>query len=197
VRRYVFLSLTVLLASLLLPACGGNAPKFNGTVLDPPKPVADFSLTDQNGGTFRLSEQRDHVVLLFFGYTFCPDVCPTTLGKWARVREALGQEAQDVRFVFVTVDPQRDTPERLGQHMAVFNADFIGLTGPDDALEQVYQSFGVYHEKDTSTESAAGYLVNHTASAFVVDKQGRWRLVHSFDTPADEIVDDIRQLLRD
>jgi protein SCO1/2 len=195
-RRIALFSLAVLLAGLFLPACSANAPTFNGTVLDPPKPVADFSLTDQNGGTFRLSEQRGHVVMLFFGYTFCPDVCPTTLAKWARVHEALGQEAQDVRFVFVTVDPQRDTPERLGQHMAVFNADFIGLTGPDDELEQVYQDFGVYHEKDTSTASAAGYLVSHTASAFVVDKEGRWRLVHSFDTPSDEIVHDIRQLLR-
>jgi protein SCO1/2 len=177
-----------------LAACT-SSPSFRGTVLDPPKPVQDFTLTDQNGGNFRLGDQQGNVVLLFFGYTFCPDVCPTTLGTWKRVHETLGAEAQDVRFVFVTVDPERDTPERLKQHLEAFGSDFIGLTGSPEELQPVYQAFGVYFEKDVETESAAGYLVNHTASAFVVDPEGRWRLKHSFGTSVEDIVHDIKQLL--
>jgi protein SCO1/2 len=193
----VFLGIgIVVVTGWLLIACQSSAPSFKGTVLDPPQAVTDFTLTDQHGKTFRLSDQRGQVVLLFFGYTFCPDVCPMTLGTWKRVYEALGDAAERVRFVFVTVDPERDTPERLREHLENFNPDFIGLTGTPDELEPVYQQFGVYYEKDTTTKSAAGYLVSHTASAFVVDPDGQWRLRHSFGTPVEDIVHDIKQLLK-
>jgi protein SCO1/2 len=178
-----------------LVACGPDDASFRGTALDPARPVRDFVLTDQHGQPFRLSDQHGKVVVLFFGYTFCPDVCPTTLSIWKRVDEALGEDAENVRFVFVTVDPERDTREQLKQHVEIFNKDFVGLTGALEDLTPVYQTFGVYYEKDAETESAAGYLVNHTASAFVVDGEGQWRLKHSFDTPEEDIVHDIRQLL--
>lgn len=193
--RFTGLVVAILaLALWVLVACA-SSPSFRGTVLDPPKSIQDFTLTDQNGGTFRLGDQQGNVVLLFFGYTFCPDICPTTLGTWKRVHETLGADAQEVRFVFVTVDPERDTPERLKQHLEVFGSDFIGLTGTPEELQPVYQAFGVYFEKDAETESAAGYLVNHTASAFVVDPEGRWRLKFSFGTSVEDIVHDIKQLL--
>jgi protein SCO1/2 len=179
-----------------LSACTAAAPSFRGTVLDPARPVQDFSLTDQNGQSFRLSDQQGSMVLLFFGYTYCPDVCPVTLGTWKRVHEELGDDAGNVRFVFITVDPERDTPERLKQHVEGFNNEFIGLTGTPEELKPVYQTFGVFFEKDAETESAAGYLVSHTASAFVVDPEGQWRLRHSFGTPVDDIVHDIKQLLK-
>jgi protein SCO1/2 len=186
----------VLFSAWLMLACAASDPAFRGAVLDPARPVEDFDLTDQNGRSFQLSEQQGNVVVLFFGYTFCPDVCPTTLGTWKRVHETLGDDAQDVRFVFITVDPDRDTPEHLKQHIEIFSSDFFGLTGTPDELGPVYQTFGVYYEKDSETESAAGYLVNHTASAFVVDPEGRWRLRHSFGTPVEDIVHDIRKLLQ-
>jgi protein SCO1/2 len=158
--------------------------------------VPDWTLTDENGDLFRLSDQQGNVVLLFFGYTSCPDVCPTTLATWRKIHEALGDDAQRVRFVFVTVDPERDTAERLGMHANAFNPDFIGLTGTPEELDPVYEVFDVYFEKDTSSGSALGYLVNHTATTFVLDLEGQWRLRETYGTEAADIVHDIQQLLK-
>lgn len=181
------------LAILLLATCG--SPSFRGPVLEDPVTVPDFALTDQSGQPFRLSDQRGQVVLLFFGYTSCPDVCPTTLGIWRRVHQALGDDANQVKFVFVTVDPERDTPERLGMHVNAFNPDFVGLTGTPEELEAVYDLFGVIHEKDTSSGTALGYLVSHTATTFVIDPEGLWRLRETYGTEAEDYVHDIQQLL--
>ncbi len=190
VRRVWFLAFLVVVA---LGSCGSQ--EFRGSVLEEPVAVPDFSLSDEEGGTFRLSEQRGNVVLLFFGYTQCPDVCPTTLATWRKVHEALGDDAERVRFVFVTVDPERDTAERLGLHVNAFNPDFIGLTGPQDDLEAVYEVFNIVYDKDTSSGSAAGYLISHTATAFVLDPEGQWRLRETYGTEAEDIAYDIQQLL--
>jgi protein SCO1/2 len=164
--------------------------------MEPPLAAPDFALTDQHGQPFRLSDQRGKVVLLFFGYTQCPDVCPTTLATWRKVHEALGDDAGRVRFVFVTVDPERDTAERLGRHVEAFNPDFLGLTGSPQELEAAYSTFGVVHEVDTSSQSAAGYLVNHTATTFVIDPSGQWRLRLPYGTSAEDIAHDVRELLK-
>ena len=124
-----------------------------------------------------------------------PDVCPTTLSTWRNVHQALGKDADRVRFVFVTVDPERDTAERLGLHVNAFNPDFVGLTGPQEDLEAVYRIFDIVAEKDTSSGSAAGYLVNHTATTFVLDPEGQWRLRESYGTEVPDLVYDIQQLL--
>ena len=185
----------VWLVAALLSACGPSAPDFRGSVLSEPVEVPDFALIDEGGQPFHFSNQRGNVVLLFFGYTSCPDICPTTLATWRRVYEALGDDVERVRFLFVTVDPERDTPERLGLHVNAFNPDFVGLTGPQDELEALYDVFEVYYEKDTSSGSALGYLVNHTATTFVLDTEGRWRLRQTFGTEVEDIVHDIRLLL--
>jgi protein SCO1/2 len=181
------------LAILLLSGCGPAS--FRGSVLEDPVDVPDFTLTDQSGQPFRLSDLQGKVVLLFFGYTSCPDVCPTTLGTWRKVHEGLGNDAERVRFVFVTVDPERDTPERLGMHVQAFNPDFVGLTGSPEELAAIYDFFGIIHEKDTSSGSALGYLVNHTATTFVLDPDGKWRLRETYGTEAEDFIHDIRQLL--
>jgi protein SCO1/2 len=183
------------LVLVVLAACGPSAPAFRGSGLDEPVDVPDFTLTDQYGQAFRLSDQRGKAVLLFFGYTQCPDVCPTTLSTWRNVHQALGKDADRVRFVFVTVDPERDTAERLGLHVNAFNPDFVGLTGPQENLEAVYRIFDIVAEKDTSSGSAAGYLVNHTATAFLLDTEGKWRVREKYGTPAEDIAYDIQQLL--
>ncbi len=189
------LILVTLVIGLLLTACGSSAPTFRGTVIQPPQPASDFVLTNYDGQPFRLSDQRGRIVLLFFGYTHCPDVCPATLSTWKQVREALGDDADRVRFVFITVDPERDTPERLREHVTLFSPDFFGLTGTPEELEAVYKAFGVYREKVTTAETASSYLVNHTARTYLLDQEGRWVLSHAFGTPAEDITYDIRQLL--
>jgi len=186
----------ILLGVFLLPACGEPAPNFSGLVVDDPGPAPDFTLTDQFGNPFTLSEQQGNVVLLFFGYVSCPDVCPTTLGVWRMVHEALGEDAARVRFVFVTVDPGRDTPERMREHLAIFNPDFIGLSGTEEDLERVYKAYDIVHDRVEAPDSALGYLVNHTASDFAIDTQGNLRLRHVFGSTADEIVHDVRLMLQ-
>lgn len=185
-----------LLAVLFLAACGSRPPAFKGTVLNPPKTATDFTLTDQTGQPFTLNAQQGSVVLLYFGYTACPDVCPTTLGTWKQVAEQLGADAARVRFVFVTVDPERDTVEQLGRYLPLFSPDFVGLTGTPEALEPVYQAYAVYHQKVLRADSALGYLVDHTATTYVIDPTGTWRLLESYGTPAEDIVHDVQLLLK-
>lgn len=195
--RWAWAIVAIVAMGLVLPACGA-APKlnFSGIEMEPPVPAPDFTLTDQYGRPFTLSEQKGNVVLLFFGYSSCPDVCPTTLGIWRMVHEMLGADAARVRFVFVTVDPERDTPERIREHLGLFHPDFIGLTGSPAELEHVYAAYGVVREKVDAPESGMGYLVNHTASDFLIDTQGIWRVRHVFGTPAEEIVHDVKLLLQ-
>ena len=187
-------TLAATLLAMVLVACGG--PSFRGSVLEEPVGVPDFDLIDQRGESFRLSKQRGNVVLLFFGYTQCPDVCPMTLATWREVHKTLGDDAGEVRFVFVTVDPERDTAERLGLHVGVFSPDFIGLTRTPDELEAVYEVFDIISEKTTASGSATGYLITHTATTFVLDREGRWRLRESYGTPVEDLVHDIQLLLK-
>jgi protein SCO1/2 len=167
---------------------------FHGSVIEPPAPAQDFTLDNFDGRPFRLTDQRGKVVLLFFGYTSCPDVCPTTLAEFRQLRERLGSRAGDVVFVFVTVDPARDTPEKIGSYLTLFAPDFYGLSGPADALEPVYRAYGVYAEKQEGG-SAAGYLVTHTSSVYVIDRGGNLRMTFPYGTPLEDMLADVRRLL--
>ncbi len=198
-RRWWGLGVAIALLSAALAACGGGgdggptATPLPGTLLDPPKEVSDFTLTDQDGQPFRLSDLRGRVALLFFGYTNCPDICPTTLSEFKRVKALLGDDAQRVAFVFVSVDGARDTPERLAAYVRAFDPQFIGLTGDDAALRPIARDFGVFYQR-VNYESDANYLVDHTASTFVVDQQGRLRLVFPYGTDPSAIVTRLRAL---
>jgi protein SCO1/2 len=179
---------------LLVAAC--QRPTFRGRVLDPPRPVPALALHDQHGRPFDLAGQRDRVVLVFFGYTRCPDVCPLTLGVFRQVAEMLGADAARVRFVFVTVDPEVDTPAFLDRYLRLFHPEFVGLTGPPDALAATYRFFGAAFQKVPVPKSAAGYLVAHSTNVAVIDRRGRWRLNLSHQATAPEVAHDVRQLLR-
>jgi len=170
---------------------------FRGTTFAEPYPVAsEIDLTRSDGSRFRLSELRGDVVLVFFGYTSCPDVCPTTL---AELRQALlelqGQDADRVKVVFVTVDPDRDSPERVQAYVDQFNPAFIGLSGSKTDLEKVWADYGVFREI-ADEQSAAGYIVNHTARVSLIDPHGNLRISFGFDTPVEYIVHDLKLILK-
>lgn len=194
------LTLFAVVASLLA-ACGADKPPeptatpLPGTVLNPPRPLEDFTLTDHTGAPFSLSDLRGRPALVFFGFTNCPDICPTTLGEFKRVKSLLGRDADEVTFVFVSVDPQRDTPERLAEYVGAFDPAFIGLTGDDAALRPIAQEFGVYYQAVPLEGSETAYTVDHTASSFALDREGRLAIVFSYGTPPDAIVQRIRALL--
>jgi protein SCO1 len=168
---------------------------YQGSLIDPPVKAADFTLVDQNGQPFRLSDQRGKVVLIFFGYTHCPDVCPVTLTRYKQLRAELGDQAGQVRFVFITVDPERDTGKTLQKFLGNYDPAVIGLTGSRAELEPVWKSYGVYEAK-VQTESADAYLVDHTARVYAIDAQGNWRLTYPFEMDTPAILDDVRHLLR-
>jgi len=181
---------------LFLAGCQSSDLSFRGTELGDSIPTTDFTLTDQYNQPFTLSDHKGKVVLLFFGFTYCPDVCPLTLSTWKKVQDAIEAEVDKVKFVYITVDPERDTPEKIASHLAVFSPDFIGLTGPVADLQEVYSSYGVYREKNQISDSAAGYLINHTSRINIIDTQGKWQLSFSHDASVEDLVHDIRLLLK-
>lgn len=169
---------------------------FRGTTYAEPYPVAsEIELIQANGDSFRLSDLRGKLVMLFFGYTSCPDVCPTTLAELKQALEKLGDRADQVQVLFVTVDPQRDTPERLQEYVNHFNPSFIGLSGSESELAKVWQQYGVVREV-VESKSAMGYMVNHTARVTLIDRQGNLRVSFPFGTPVEDIVHDLKLLLK-
>jgi protein SCO1 len=169
---------------------------FRGTTYAEPYPVAaDIRLVRAGGTEFRLSEKRGKVVALFFGYTSCPDICPTTMAELKQALERVGANADQVQVLFVTVDPQRDTPERVQEYVDHFNPEFIGLSGSEPELAKVWSDYGVFRQVVEGT-SAAGYLVDHTARVTLIDQQGNLRVSFPFDTPVDDVVHDLNLLLR-
>jgi len=185
--------LVLVITGLILTACGSY--QFKGTLYPDNQPAPDFELTATNGERFRLSDQQGQIVLMFFGYTSCPDVCPMTLAEARRVLEGLGDDADKVIFLFITVDPERDTAEVLATYVTAFHPAITGLTGTPDELASVRQDYGIFAEKETLEGSAAGYVVNHTARVFLVDSDGQLRLNYAFGTPPEDILEDIRHLI--
>lgn len=185
----------VLVAALLVGFQLSRRPyTYRGSTIDPPVPAADFELSNQHGQKFRLSEQRGEIVLLFFGYSNCPDVCPLTMSNFKSIKEELGDQADKVRFIFVTVDPERDTKERLLEYVKVFDPEIVALTGSRAELEPVWKSYGVYQAKQ-DTGSAAGYSVDHTARTYLIDQEGNWRLTYPFEMEKADIISDVRHLI--
>lgn len=182
----------VLAALLSLAACSREA--FMNTDVSGAAYGRDFRLVDHNGKTRTLADFKGKVVLLFFGYTHCPDVCPTTLAEAAAAMQELGPQADRVQVLFVTVDPARDTPALLARYVPSFHPTFLGLYGDEDQLGQTARDFKVFSQKAPGA-TAEGYLIDHSAGTFVFDTQGRLRLYHGYGKGAASLVHDIRLLL--
>ena len=170
--------------------------RLRGSVIEPAMPAAEIALTDQNGQPFRLADYRGKVVLLFFGYTYCPDVCPATMAELRAARALLKPEdAARVQVVFITVDPARDTAASIQEYVSRFDPAFLGLSGTEAELSTVWQAYGVFREIE-QTDSVAGYLVAHTSRVYVVDVNGNLSLSFAFGTPPDDVANDLRILLK-
>ena len=196
-KKYTFLGIGLLVGLALVMGAWSlfeQPYQYQGSLIDPPVPAADFQLADQNGGTFQLNEQRGKVVLVFFGYTNCPDVCPVTLSQFQQVKSVLGNEADQVRFVFVTVDPERDTTEVVKSYLNKFDPTFIGLTGTRAELEPIWKAYGVYQEKHDG-EVDLDALVDHSSTVYAIDKNGNWRLTYQFGMETQKLTQDVVHLI--
>ncbi len=183
---------TALLA--LAVACSG--PRFNGVELDPSEPAPSLTLADSSGTRFDLGAEKGKVVLVFFGYTHCPDVCPTTLVDWRHAADSLGKAASKVRFVFVSVDPERDTPAVSQRYAARFNPAFLGLTGSRSDIDAMLRNWKLAAFRDgIPGDSSMTYTVSHPSQVFVVDREGQLRLMHRAGLTPVQIAADIRALL--
>ena len=193
--RFARFTTVLVLAAIVLAACGGEDYEFQGGNLQPVTTTPDFQLTDQYGESWTMSDQTGKVVLLYFGYTTCPDACPTTLSDWIEVKRLLGDQADNVEFVMVTVDPERDTVEKLNQYMAFFDPEFLGLTGDQETITSIEMDYGIMAVREEHPESATGYLMNHTTSFWVVDTENQLRLTFAHGTDPEIVAEDIEHLL--
>jgi len=192
----------VLSALLLALACGlacaadANPIGLKAGVFDPPQPAADFpaGVRATDGGAASLSRWHGKVVLLVFGFTHCPAVCPTTLATLAQARKLLGADAAAVQVVYVTVDPERDDAAHVKAYLAAFDPGFVGATGAPDALALVRKRYGVTAQK-VPMAGGTDYGMSHSTSIYLIDREGRLRALMPFGHSADDFAHDVRQLL--
>lgn len=180
---------------LLLVGCSDAAPSFRSTDITGAQLGGDVKLTDHNGQPRSLADFRGKVLVVFFGFTHCPDVCPTTLAELARALKQLGADAQRVQVVMITVDPARDTPEVLKPYVTALDPTFLGLTGDARAIAEAAREFKVFYQKSPGASPHA-YSVDHSSGTYVYDPAGRVRLLVSYGQGADVFAHDIGQLLR-
>ena len=170
-----------------------GTPYDGSTVVDPPRVLQDFTLDSHTGAPLSLSDLRGQVVLMYFGYTHCPDYCPATLLNFQRVKAMLGDQADEVAFLFISVDPRRDTPDAIAQYLEERGAFVTGLAGDEAILQSIAPDYGLYI--NVPSEGEDGYLVDHSTSSYLVDPEGRLVTVYSYGTEPDVIAQDIRELL--
>lgn len=197
VRLLAAVGLALLLAGgiALYGLASAGPPELHGTSVDPPLEVSADLVLASADGPVRLDDFQGQIVVLFFGYTSCPDVCPLTLQRAARALELLGPEADEVRVVFVSVDPERDTPARAAEYTSAFGPRVTGLSGTPEQIRAAAAAFGIYHARGEPS-SEGGYLVDHTVRTLVLDRDGALRLIWPDDVSAEAMAADLRYLLR-
>ena len=188
-------TLVAALLLLALAACSPDGPKFKSSDVTGSSFGREFALQDASGKTRTLADFRGKAVVVFFGYTQCPDVCPTTLSTLAETMKLLGPDADRVQVVFITIDPERDTPAMLGEYVPAFDKRFIGLAGDAAATERVAKEFKVIYQKQPGPTPTT-YSMDHSAGVFVFDPQGRLRLYARHGQGPDAYAHDLRELLR-
>lgn len=189
-------TLALITVGAALIACSPEGPKFRSSDVTGASFARDFALTDHTGTKRSLADYRGKAVVVFFGFTQCPDVCPTTLAELAETMRRLGSDAERVAVLFVTVDPERDTPELLAKYVPVFDPRFVGLSGDAAAIERTAKEFKVLYQKQPG-KAPGSYSMDHSAGSFVFDPQGRLRLYVSHGQGPDVFTHDLRALLNE
>ncbi len=190
----IALAISVVLAGLAAGVYFFRPHTFHGTVIQSPETSYDFKLTGANGDV-SLSDYRGKLVLVYFGYTFCPDICPATLANVGQALRKLGDDkASQIQTIMISLDPERDTPEKLAGYVAHFHPSFIGITGSNEKLAEVTSLYGIFYEKSKGS-TAENYLIDHTATLLVIDREGYLKLVFPFGVTVDEIADDLKYML--
>lgn len=171
-------------------------PEFHGVLIQSPERAADFTLMSTTGEPVSLSDFRGKQVLLYFGYTFCPDVCPTTLNDLAMMMEELGpRKAENVQVIMISVDPERDTIDQMSTYLPYFHPDFVGMTGDLQELQDLASQYGIFFAKQEG-DTEAGYLVDHTAVVTLVDDEGYVRMVFPYGTTGADMAADLSYMMR-
>jgi protein SCO1/2 len=170
--------------------------QIRGSSIDPPPPAPPIDLPATTGTDWKLSDQTGKLVLIFFGYTHCGDICPATLGVMKSIKETLGSRAEGIRFVYITVDPNRDTLDVLKTYLGHFDPGFIGLSGTAEQLDPVYMEYGVFISIPAHT-SAESYEVDHSSITYLIDRQNHLRVTYAFGTPIEDLVSDLSYLLKE
>jgi protein SCO1 len=194
-RRHALGLIASAVAFSTAAGCTESKPQFKAIDLTGADYAKDFHLTDQNGQPRSLADFRGKVVALFFGYTQCPDVCPTTMADLAQARKALGADGDKLQVLFITVDPERDTAPLLKGYMANFDPTFLALRGTAEQTEQVAKDFKVYYKK-VDGPTPATYTMDHSAASYVYDKQGRLRLYVRYGNGPEVLVSDLKLLMQ-
>ena len=193
-RRNLFFAIMVVLIVAIAVYEYAIPPVLNGSVIDPPKAMPDFTLNSINGPA-HLSDYKGKVTLIFFGFTNCKDVCPATMAKMEQIFSKLGDKTNDVRLVFISVDYKRDTPQTTNAFATKFRPEFIGLSGSQEQIDQVTKDYGIFY-KLGEPDASGNYDVEHTANVMALDRQGRLELVWSTDQQPDEMSSDLAVLLK-
>lgn len=193
-RRFVLHATAASLLAGALAACGKAKPPFKSVDVTGADHAKDFQLTDHLGQPRKLADFRGKAVVVFFGFTQCPDVCPSTLMELAQVKRELGADGDKVQGIFITVDPVRDTPEVLKGYMALFGPDFLALHGTPAQIEATARDFKVFYKK-VEGKTATSYTMEHSAASFIYDTQGRLRLYVRPGSGPQVLADDLRLLL--
>ena len=196
VGAVVLVAVVALIATLVWPGYlnRDEAYAFNGGTWDPPNQASPIDLIDQDSQPFTLDSRKGKVVLVFFGYTYCPNFCPTTMLEVQKVKSLLGEQANEVDVLFVTVDPERDLPARLKEYLAFFDPTFVGLSGTDAQIDAIKLPWGVLGAKQPA-DANGQYLVDHTTSLYAIDPDGNLRLVWGYGTSPEDIAEDIEHIL--
>jgi protein SCO1/2 len=190
--RRTLLRAGLVCCALPLLGCDSDGPRFHNTDISQVGYGRDFELLDPDGNTRRLADFRGKVVLVFFGFILCPDVCPTALQRAAAVYRLLGADADRFQIIFITVDPERDTPSILREYTGLFDANVLGLYSTPEKTQKTADDFRVYFRK---VPTSGSYTVDHTATSFVYDPEGRLRLAVTHQSTAESIAADVVRLL--